>query len=373
MKDRAMQAIHLLGLEPVAESTSDPGSYGFRPLRSTQDAMEHCYNALSCKNRAEWILEADIKACFDQISHQWLVDHVVMDRKILKQWLKAGYLEKQKLYCTEEGTPQGGIASPTLANIALNGLEGAIDKAAKRNQKVNVVRYADDFVVTGISIEVLKNIKVAIESFLAERGLKLSEEKTKITSIYDGFDFLGFNFRKYKCQRQYKLLTKPAKANLKKIRETIRDVARRSISSTTEELIKRLNPKLRGWGNYYRHVVASKAYDAVDHEVFKAVWAWAKRRHPNKSAKWLRKKYFRQANRRNWMFYAKVKDKEGKSKLLDVVYVKKIPIRRYVKIRAIATPYDPAFKEYLEQRQRWKKPSSSGYWSHNVMPKLYNG
>lgn len=368
MKDRAMQALHLLGLEPVAEITADPNSYGFRPNRSTQDAIEQCFCVLSRRNCAQWILEADVRSCFDRISHEWLINHVVMDTQILKQWLRAGFLEKQQWYPTEQGAPQGGIASPTLANIAFNGLEAAIKAAAGKREKVNIVRYADDFIVTGASHEALERLKPVIQSFLDKRGLELSPEKTKITSIYAGFDFLGFNVRKY----HRKLLIKPSKSSIKKIHATIREVARKSVSISTINFIKQLNPKLRGWGNYYRHVVSSRAFAAVDNEVFHAVWKWAKRRHPRKSSAWIRHRYFHQSGGRNWMFFTKTTDKNGVIRPLNVVMMNAIPIKRHVKIKANATPYDSSFKEYFEQRKQRKMQSSSGHWARHIAPKGFH-
>ncbi len=362
IRDRAMQALYLLALEPVVESVSDPNSYGFRPKRSTQDAIQQCFIVFSRRNSATWTLEADIKSCFDQISHQWLLDNVVVDRLILEAWLKSGYLEKQAFFSTEEGTPQGGIISPTLANIALNGLELAIKDATKCGEKVNTIRYADDFVVSGVSREVLERLKPVIESFLSKRGLTLSQEKTKITSIYDGFDFLGFNVRKY----GNKLLIKPSKANVKKIRATVRELARKGVALPTISLIRQLNPKLLGWANYYRHVVSSRAFARVDAEVFQAIWRWSRKRHPNKSCKWVRQRYFRQRGGRNWIFHAKARDASGATKLVDLLVVNSIAIKRYVKIRANATPYDPEFKEYFEQRSKRKKSGSSGYWEHHI-------
>jgi len=161
MKDRAMQALYLLALEPVAETTADGNSYGFRPARSTADAIEHCHTLLARKDRAQWVLEADIKGCFDNISHEWMIEHVPTDVTVLKKWLKAGYMENQALYPTEAGTPQGGIISPTLANMALDGLEQTlrnrfIGKKRSNKHMVNIVRYADDFIVTGTSKDVLE-------------------------------------------------------------------------------------------------------------------------------------------------------------------------------------------------------------------------
>lgn len=184
MSCRAMQALHLQALEPIAETLADPNSYGFRPKRSTADAIGQCFNALSSKHSAEWILEGDISACFDRLDHTWLQDHIPMDKLILGKWLAAGYMEEGIVFPTDAGSPQGGIASPTLANMALDGLEAVAHKTAPRNQKINVIRYADDFVITGASKEVLETrIKPAVVAFLKERGLELSEEKTRITHI----------------------------------------------------------------------------------------------------------------------------------------------------------------------------------------------
>ena len=207
MQDRAMQALYLLALDPVVETTADPNSYGFRKARSCADAMEQCATALSHSTSAQWILEGDIHSCFDQISPAWLLTHIPMDKGILNTWLKAGYMDKSVLYETEDGTPQGGIISPVLANMTLDGLETSLrtqyPKASARavhgkNKKVNLVRYADDLIITGNSQEVLATeVKPLIVAFLQERGLELSEDKTRITHMEDGFDFLGQNVRKY--------------------------------------------------------------------------------------------------------------------------------------------------------------------------------
>ena len=218
MKDRAMQALHLLALDPVAETTADRNSYGFRKERACADAIGQGFVLLAWGKGAQWILEGDIKSCFDQISHEWLLQNIPMEKPILTKWLKAGYIWKDQLYPTEAGTPQGGIISPVLANMALDGLEKQLNarfpKQTKRgNQaKVNYIRYADDFIVTGCSREILEQeVRPLIESFLAERGLQLSQEKTLVTHIEQGFDFLGQNVRKYNG----KLLIKPANGQMK--------------------------------------------------------------------------------------------------------------------------------------------------------------
>lgn len=198
MIDRAQQALHLLALEPIAEIRADKNSYGFRPKRSIKDAIEQCFICLSKRGSAKWIVEGDIKSCFDKISHQWMEENIPMDKIILKQWLKAGYLEKNAFHQTEEGTPQGGIASPTLANLALDGREKIIQAKARKEEKIHFVRYADDWVCTAANREILEQkVLPKVTQFLQERGLQLSNEKTRITHIDEGFDFLGYNLRKY--------------------------------------------------------------------------------------------------------------------------------------------------------------------------------
>ena len=257
MRDRAMQALYLLALEPVAEIQADKNSYGFRPKRSAADASQQCFLSLCRKTSPQWILEGDIKACFDEISHSWLMENVLTDKTILQQWLKSGYMQRGVFYDTESGTPQGGIISPVLANIALDGLEEVVKQAIRKGDKVNVIRYADDFVITAASKEILEEkVKPVVVAFLAKRGLQLSEEKTRLTHIDDGFDFLGFNFRKYNG----KLLTKPSKQSIKTFLANIRTLIKSHPTIKTEHLIWLLNPKLRGWANYFRHVVSSKVF-----------------------------------------------------------------------------------------------------------------
>ena len=284
-----MQALHLLALQPIAEIKADSHSYGFRPKRSAADAIGPCFLALSRRNSAQWILEGDIKACFDGINHAWLLAHIPMDKAPLKQWLTAGYIEANACYETAAGTPQGGIISPTLANMTLDGLERVVRGATVKTDKVNIVRYADDFVITGTSRSLLENqVKPAVIQLLAERGLTLSEEKTEITHIDQGFDFLGFNVRKYNG----KLLIKPSKRSVKAFLETVRALIKSNPTIKTASLIRLLNPKLRGWTNYYRQVVSKATFSKVDNAIFNTLCRWTKRRHPHKNAKWLRNKYF---------------------------------------------------------------------------------
>ena len=242
MKDRAMQALYLMPLEPVAETTADKNSYGFRKERNTADAIDPCFIDLGKGSSAQWILEGDIKACFDHISHDWLLNHIPMDKLVLKKWLQCGFVFNKELFPTHEGTPQGGIISPTLANMALDGLEATLREKYKRRTvngqtyfpKVTVVRYADDFIITGSTKEMLEQeILPIVREFLQARGLTLSEEKTKITHIDDGFDFLGFNIRKYKGT----LLTKPSKESLKRFMTKVRDIIDFNKACKQESLI----------------------------------------------------------------------------------------------------------------------------------------
>ncbi|MFN7093792.1 MAG: group II intron reverse transcriptase/maturase, partial [Burkholderiales bacterium] len=315
MRCRAMQALHLLALEPIAETIVDKNSYGFRPKRSCADAIEQCFKSLCRKSSAQWILEGDIKSCFCKISHQWLLNNIPMDKYVLKQWLKSGYIENQQLHATLDGVSQGGVISPTLLNLTLSGLEDAIKAATRRQDKVNVAIYADDFIITGATKEILEEtVKPLVTAFLKERGLELSQEKTLITHINNGFNFLGFNIRKYK----QKLLIKPAKENIKLFLKNIRGIIKSRKSTKTEELIYSLNQKIRGWANYYKHVVSKTTFSYVDCQIFRAIWAWVKRRHPNKSITWVRKKYFCRVEYDNWVFNAGIKPSKGRYRLLTL-------------------------------------------------------
>lgn len=348
MQCRAQQALHLLSLEPVAEMLADKNSYGFRPLQSTADAIEHCFNALAQKGCAQYILEGDIKACFDSISKTWLLDNTPMDKKMLEKWLSAGYIERGRLFPTNQGTPQGGPISPTLLTVTLSGLEAVIKQLASNpKEKVHVCVYADDFIITGATKEVLENkVKPMVESFLKERGLILSQEKTKITHIEKGFDFLGMNIRKYKN----KLIIKPAKSNVKRFLVDTRETIKNYATAKTEELIRLLNPKIRGWANYHQHVCAKRTFNYVDNAIFWTLWRWCKRRHPNKGKRWVKSKYFRKDKLRDWIFTTKVKDNSGKTHYLDLLCASKTPIKRHIKLKAEATPFDPAYQGYLDRR-----------------------
>ncbi len=351
MRCRSMQALYLLALSPVAEVVGDRNSYGFRPERSPADAIGQCYIALCKQDRAQWILEGDIKACFDKISHDWLLAHIPMEKTMLRKWLKAGFMDQHTLYPTDEGTPQGGIASPVIANLTLDGLEKMLnDRFPKpnngHNAKVNFVRFADDFIVTGESKELLeKEVKPLVEQFLKERGLELSPEKTVITHIEEGFDFLGQNVRKYNG----KMLIRPSKKNVTAFLDKVRNIIKDNKQATAGRLIVQLIPVIQGWARYHQHIASKKTFKKVDHLIFCMLWQWAKRRHPKKGAKWVKSKYFHSRGNRNWVFFGEITDNKGTHQVqLPLAY--HIRINRHVKVREKANPYDPEWETYFEKR-----------------------
>lgn len=303
MKDRAMQMLYKFALEPVVETLADSNSYGFRPKRCVQDAVEACFGVLAKRNDAQWVLEGDIKGCFDNISHEWILENICMDKEILKKFLEAGYIETSKLFPTSKGTPQGGTISPIICNAVLDGLEKELNKKFFRtsrqgvmfNPKVNYVRYADDFIITGENKDLLENeVLPIVENFMKERGLSLSKEKTLITHIDDGFNFLGINIRKYNG----KLLTKPSKENHTTFLRKVRGIIKGNKSSSQYELIRILNPIIRGWVNFHQHNVSTEAFRYTDYQIFEALWKWCTRRHPNKGKKWIKNKYFNKVGTR---------------------------------------------------------------------------
>jgi RNA-directed DNA polymerase len=352
-----MQALFLLALDPVAECLADPNSYGFGRERSCADAMVQCYCTLATKRAPQWILEGDIRACFDRIDHTWLLSHVPTEREILKKWLKSGYLQNLVFSATEEGTPQGGVISPVLANLALDGMERLLRQTfcgnyrqAKQNQ-VHLIRYADDFVITGKTKELLETqVKPLVAAFLAERGLELSPEKTQITHIEAGFDFLGQNVRKY----DGKFLITPSKANVATLLANLREVVKVNRAATAGHLVLQLNPKIRGWARYHRHICAKRTFHQVDHALFQFLWRWAVRRHPHKGKRWIAHKYFTtvagEGGGNRWVFFGEVEGKDGGLGPVVLQEASRIRIRRHIKIRAQVNPYDPEWAQYLARR-----------------------
>lgn len=367
MTDRAMQTLYKFSLEPIAETYADPNSYGFRIGRSTHDAIEQCFTDLNKGKSPEWILEGDIKGCFDHISHEWLLENIPMDTQILEKWLKCGYVETRKLFPTDEGAPQGGTISPTLMNMTLDGLEQLLQERLPTRQKVNgrthfnklnFVRYADDFIITGESPEFLRDkVLPIVKEFLTERGLQLSEEKTVITHIEDGFDFLGKNIRKYNG----KLLIKPSKTSVKSFLEKVRSIIKGNKSTKQETLIRKLNPVIRGWVNNQRYVVSSKVFSRVDYEIYKCLWQWAKRRHKKKSHKWIAQKYWHHIGSRQWTFSVPYENQstEGEPLYCKLEYATDTKIIRFKKIVAEANPFDECWTDYFEEREGEKLLNST--------------
>ncbi len=339
MYDRAMQALYSLALSPVAETTADEKSLGFRLGRSCHDACEYVFTALSRRFSPQWILEGDIKGCFNNINHEWLIQNIPMDKSVLKQFLKAGYIFNDKLFPTEDGTPQGGIISPILANMALDGLQneltkhfdmsrdGAYSAFVHNKNKVNLIRYADDFIITAISKEVAEEAKNVIKGFLQTRGLELSESKTLITHIDDGFDFLGWTFRKFKG----KLIVKPSKKSIQNFKDSLHEtILKRGRAWKQDVLIMKLNQQIRGWTNYHQSVCASEAFAHMDYVLFNMLYKWAKRRHPKKGRWWVTTKYWHRSGNRSWVFSTE------NNELLRVDH---IPIVRHTKVRLNVNPY----------------------------------
>jgi len=353
--DRAMQALHLMALDPIAEVLADKHSYGFRPYRSPNDALQACYIILGNKERARYVLDADIKKFFDRINHDYILKTIPMDKRLLKAWLKAGYFEAEQLHDTDSGVPQGGIISPTIANMVLNGLSAAIEESVKHlktkkfSPKVNTIRYADDFIVTGATEEILKeNVLPKIKGFLEERGLELNMEKTKIVEITEGFDFLGFNFRKYKDLKRTSgevMLIKPSEKSLQKIRSKIKGIFRDNKKVTAYILISTLNPVLRGWANYFSSSVAKRAYTKINMYLFYKLLQWVKRKHLELGVREAVKRNFQRKGTRGWIFTGTTA--EGKP--VDLFDITSVKIKRHIKVKDF-NPYLLENAEYYKDR-----------------------
>ena len=361
LRDRINQEILRTLLEPITEYHAHENSYGFRPKRSCQDAMSQLFILLSRKNSRKYVLEGDIKGCFDNISHahilqtleKWGVETWIT--KIINGWLKAGIFLNGDIYDNETGTPQGGIISPLLANVALTALDNFCDqyKPNKRDNGI-IVRYADDFVIVCESEEEAKEIKVEITEYLHNiMGLTLSKEKSRITHIEKGFDFLGFNFRKYPKRETPKttdpvcdkLLIKPQKDKVHNLLRDCSEIIQSNKSAKQSSLILLLNPKLQGWAMYYRHVVSRKTYEKIDYQIFLKLFKWANRRHPNKGKKWVYREYFSHPNGKR-----RFTDRETKATIFNP---QTISIKRFVKVKEGMRVYDstPETIAYWERRE----------------------
>jgi RNA-directed DNA polymerase len=276
-----------------------------------------------------------------------------MDKTVLQKWLKAGFMDKNAYYRTEEGVPQGGIISPVLANLALDGLEAILEarfppQSGDKNQLVHYVRYADDFVITGRTKELLEHeVKPLVEQFLKERGLELSQEKTVTTSVQEGFVFLGQEVRRYP---NGKVLTKPSKKNTHAFLEKVRGIIETHKTVKAATLVEMLNPVIDGWARYHAFGASKKVFSSVDNAIYEKLWRWVQRRHPQKSAAWQKKKYFSTLHGGNWQFYGERAGQDGKPQKIFLHKASDMPVRRHTLLRKEANPFDPVWEPYFEAR-----------------------
>ena len=311
--DRALQALAANALEPEWEARFEPRSYGFRPGRGCHDAIEAIYQvSKGASPHRRWALDADLAAAFDRIDHTFLLSQLgtFPARELIAGWLKAGVVEDGRFTPTEEGTPQGGVVSPALLNVVLHGMETAAGARYQRSGSNAafavpgspvLVRYADDLVALCHSRHEAEQVKARLAAWLAPRGLAFNEDKTRIVTLDEGFDFLGFNVRRYRG----KLLIKPSKAAVRRIRERLRVEIRSLRGANAQAVIARLNPIVRGWSAYYRTAVSSEIFVALDHYLWKLTYKWAKHSHPNKPTRWIVRRYFGTFNKSRqdrWVF-----------------------------------------------------------------------
>jgi len=352
MYDRALQGVVKMALEPEWEAVYEANSYGFRRPRGCHDAVAAIFNSIRYKPK--WVLDADIAKCFDKINHKALLEKLNNTspiRSTIRGWLKAGVMDQGVFQPTEAGTPQGGVISPVLANIAIHGLEAEVKRAFQK-QSITVVRYADDFVVLNESREVIERAKEVIQKWLTKVGLELKAEKTRISHTLEGknpgFDFLGFNVRQYRVGRYhsgkntngnllgFKTLIKPSRKATENHKEKLRNVVKSHRALTQTALIARLNPIIRGWCNYYRTVVSKEVFGEMDVFLWELTRKWAKRRHPRKSQGWIARKYWKPKKGRQWNFIGKLKDGTE----AELTRHSETEIIRHVKVKGEASPMD---------------------------------
>lgn len=346
MADRALQALAKLALEPEWEAKFHANSYGFRPGRSAHDAIEAIF--LNLRHGPRLVLDADIAQCFDKISHEGLLSKIGTFpslRRQVKSWLKSGVMNEGVFENTEAGTPQGGVISPLLANIALHGIESlgmGLRKPSKRRgmtvkvEPPSIIRYADDFVIIHEEIDAIRLTKVQVEEWLKDIGLELKPSKTRLTNTEEGFNFLGFNIRRYTSRDESgKLLIKPSKEAVSRHLEKIGKVIRDSSHLSQSKLIKKLNPIIRGWTNYYDSQVSKEVFSKCDHLVYLKLQAWAKRKCPKTNAHDRTSKYWHKEGDRNWVFAA-----ENGKELLELIEHSATKIVRHIKVQGARSPYD---------------------------------
>ncbi|WP_411683014.1 group II intron reverse transcriptase/maturase [Clostridium thailandense] len=351
IKDRIFQSVVKNALEPQWESKFESIAYGFRPKRSAHDAIRQLYVKLRRGSKKQWIFEGDFKGCFDNLNHEYIMTCIgdFPAKDTIRMWLKAGYIDNNVFNETNTGTPQGGIISPLLANIALDGMEEELGVEYKFNNKqgyflkensIGVVKYADDFVVLCKTKDEAKSIYDKLKPYLEKRGLTLAEDKTKTTHIEDGFDFLGFNIRQYKSIKGMVLLIKPSKSSIKKAKETIKGVFKQYRGRPIGEIITKLNPIIRGIGNYWSSVIAKDIYSSIDSYVWLKTMKYFKVLHPKKSWRWRFKRYFKTdytgVSKDKWIL---TDPKNNKNQLMKMNW---IPIVRHPLIKFKNSPDDPS-------------------------------
>jgi len=354
--DRALQGLVKQAMEPEWEAYMEANSYGFRPGRGCHDAIQAIFNNIRYKPK--WVLDADIAKCFDRINHSALLkklNNTSPIRRQIRAWLQAGVIDKGTWQDKDAGTPQGGVISPLLANIALHGLEekvmGLVRIKADR-YKLTVVRYADDFVVMHDDRSMIEKAQGVVSEWLKGLGLELKAEKTRISHTLEGenpgFDFLGFNIRQYKVGKNrsgklnngtplgFKTLIKPSEKSIRKHKERLSQIVRGHKAAPQEALITKLNPVIRGWCNYFKTVVSKETYGDMDNYLWELLWKWAKRRHPNKSREWVAQKYWTPTKDVRWNFIGKTKHKED----IELTRHSKTEIIRHVKVKGKVSPFD---------------------------------
>jgi len=354
MRDRAEQALVKLALEPEWEARFEPNSYGFRPGRCPQDAIEAIFNYIRLKPK--YVLEADIEKCFDRINHDALLAKLSSIPTINRQvrgWLKAGIFENGEIFPSEAGTPQGGIASPLLANIALHGLETAITTALPKRHRLAVIRFADDFVILCEDLATLQAACGLTEKWLAEMGLTLKPGKTYITHTLNeyeartGFDFLGFTVRQFRMgkhhsKRGYKVIIKPSLKAQKRHLEQMQELIYTHRGSNQTALIAALNPRIRGWTNYHRACSAKRTFNRMDYQCYWKLSKWAKWQNPRKSCTWRKHRYW--LRKRNRLDFS-----DGNATLVKYADT---PIKRHVKVQGQKSPYDGDWAYWIDRLGR---------------------
>lgn len=355
--DRCMQAIVKNALEPEWEARFEPCSYGFRPGRSCHDAIQRIYNIENPRSRKHWVVDADITGAFDNIQHETIQKAIESfpAKGLVKAWLKADIVENERLERTSVGTPQGGVISPLLANIALHGMETAVGISYRKTGKGftvkgrrALVRYADDFVIFTETKEDAHQAKEEMSDWLQERGLSLSEEKTKVCHITEGFDFLGFNIRHYpnsSAKTGFKLLIKPSKKSVLDFSYRMKREWKALVGHNAQAVMRRIIPIQRGWANYYQHVVSKELFSKLDKISFQREIRWSRRTHPNKSWKWIQRTYFRTIRGDKWTFG------HDQAHLPKMAWT---PIIRHVGVAHDASPDDGTLRAYWEQREKRK-------------------